>query len=164
MRYSDDGKYPKIEMRIEETPCFQIAEIGDTGILFNANNPQIDFSPTSTIDLPWDRLEINPQLDGLLIDTERKFILPNTQYLNGFIGVYFPNGKLYLPFGDSRLTVNATHILISGMEIYGNMEIISNDKIALTEVKKYLETKGVEVLNEELEDNEILRIFWRYVK
>lgn len=163
MTYSDDGKTPVIEMKTEETPCFQISEIGQTGILFNANDPKIDFSPTAAVDLPWENFKYDPQLDDLLIDDEN-FILPNKQYLNGFIGVYFPTGKLYLPFEDSRLTVDATHILISGMEIYGNMEIISNEKIALSEVKNYLETKGFEVLNENLEDNEILRIFWRYVK
>jgi hypothetical protein len=61
------------------------------------------------------------------------------------------------------LTVEARHILINGKEIYGNMEIVSNEKIALTEVKKYLKEKGFEILNLEIEDNEIVRVFWKYV-
>jgi hypothetical protein len=33
----------------------------------------------------------------------------------------------------------------------------------LTEVKKYLKEKGFEILNLEIEDNEIVRVFWKYV-
>jgi antitoxin component YwqK of YwqJK toxin-antitoxin module len=162
MTYSDDGKRPQIAMETTETPCFQISEIAGTGILFDANNPVVDFSPTATFPMSNYLKVIDNQY--LSFDEKQHYLLPNQQYLNGFIGVYFPKGKMYLPIKDSRLTVDATHILISGKEIYGNIEIVSNEKIKLTEVKKYLEEKGFEVLKYEVEENEILRVFWKYTK
>ncbi|MFT6148399.1 MAG: antitoxin component YwqK of YwqJK toxin-antitoxin module [Saprospiraceae bacterium] len=162
MRYSDDGKYPEITMEIGETPCFQIAEIAGTGILFDGNNPIVDFSPTAMFPIPSNYLKVIGN-QYFSVDEKRHYLWPNQQYLNSFIGVYFPEGKMYLPIADGRLTVEARHILINGKEIYGNMEIVSNEKIALTEVKKYLKEKGFEILNLEIEDNEIVRVFWKYV-
>jgi antitoxin component YwqK of YwqJK toxin-antitoxin module len=163
MAYSDNGKYPEITMETGETPCFQISEIAGTGILFDGNNPIVDFSPTAAF--PWSSNYLKViEHQYLSFDEKQHYLLPNQQYLNRFIGVYFPEGKMYLPVGDSRLTVEARHILINGNEIYGNLEMLSNDKIALTAVKKYLEAKGFEVLKYEVEENEILRVFWRFVK
>ncbi len=167
LQYTDDGKYPKIEMfeKSGTTPCFQIAEIGETGVLLDGANPQMDFSPMSAVKLPWKKSKV--ENNYLSFDENRHYLLPSNAYLNGFIGVYCAEGKLYIPYNDGRVTANAQHLFLSGMEIYGNLEIATDDNLPLEVLKTfpdYLKSKGFDILESEIEDDEILRIFWRYVR
>ena len=164
--YSDDGKLPNIEMKTQNSACYQLSEIGATGFLFNGYNPKVDFSTTSTIDLPWNLHQTPIRNNYLSFDENRHQLLPNMTYLNGFIGVYFPQGKIYIPYKSGQLTAEATHILVSGIEIYGNIELPSAANVTLEDLKAfpdYMEAKSFEVLESSIEDDEVLRFFWKYV-
>ncbi|MFK7948210.1 MAG: toxin-antitoxin system YwqK family antitoxin [Saprospiraceae bacterium] len=164
--YTDNGSLPTITMKEGGTTCYQISEIGTTGFLLNGNNPKMDFSPTSTVELPWSRHQAAIGNNYLSFDENRQELLPNTRYLNDFIGVYFPDGKIYIPYKSGQLTAKASHVLVNGVEIYGNIELPSDVNVTLNDLKDfpdYMETKGFEVLEYSIEDKEVLRVFWKYV-
>lgn len=164
--YKDNGSIPDITMINGGSSCYQISEIGTTGFLFSGNQPQMDFSPTQTIDLPWERHQTPIKNNYLSFDENRHELLPSMKYLNGFIGVYFPSGKIYIPYKGGQLTAEASHILVSGLEIYGNIELPTDVNVTLEDLKAfadYMEAKGFEVLESSIEDDEVLRVFWKYI-
>lgn len=164
--YEDDGEIPTIQMVTDnEAPCYQISEIGQTGVLFNGYNIQVDFSPRSTIDSDWSQIKKATKNNYQIIGERQHYFLPSQRYLIDFIGVYFGRGKLYIPYNDIQITANAQNIFVSGTEIYGNLEIASDVNLSLESLKNlpdYLKSKGFEILEYNIEENEILRIFWRF--
>ena len=67
---------------------------------------------------------------------------------------------------SGQLTAKANHVLVSGIEMYGNIELPTAANVTLEDLKafpSYMEAKGLEVLEFSIEENEVLRVFWKYV-
>ena len=165
-RYEEGRGEPSMTMKTNGNSCFQISEIGTTGFLLNGYSPELDLSTSSTVDLPWNSRQQPTEYGYLSFDVGYQFLVPSTRYLNDFIGVYFPSGKVYIPYNDGQLTALASHVWVSGTEIYGNIELSTDSNLSFEElinIPDLMTSKGFKILDKQVEDGEVLRVFWKYI-
>jgi len=164
--YSDSKGVPTVEIKTKGSACFQISEIGNSGILFNGNNPKLDLLPKS---FPRDILRNFKGSDFKKYQASAYnslHFVPSRNDLNSFMGIYFPNGQLYITYQDQEIIANANHIFIDGKEIHGNIEI--SNKVYPTVFNPdgflfFLKSKDFEILKTEVVNDEMLHVFWKYV-
>ncbi len=167
LEYEDENGIPSVEITQKKgtQPCFQISEIGTTGILFNGNNPQLDFSPVafpSNLSRRWRKSNVEEYLSS---DNTTFNLTPPMKHLNDFMGVYFPNGQLYIFYQNTEIVANAKNIFVDGKEIHGNIEIAISAYPSVSDTNAFLNflaAKGFEVLETQLINEETLHIFWKY--
>ena len=161
-RYRDNGTTPEIILQSIGEPCFQISEIGSSGVLLDGRYPTMDFSPTAFPNELTNLFQKAYKKNYLATDGNYYHLAPSRKYLNEFIGVVFMDAMLYIPYENNTIAAPAKNIFINGTEIYGTVSIPMNgiDRKAFL---YYFASKGFDILNYEKEDERVLHIFFRYV-
>ena len=167
LEYTDKGNIPTVVL-IEKrgtSPCFQISEIGTTGILFDGSNPVVDLSPKAYPRAFVHRFQAIGNKKGYLSDHSQYYLAPSWNDLNSFMGVCFQEGQLYIPYQGKEVVVSAKNVFIDGQEIHGNIKISKSDhpSIDINALIDFLGTKGFEILNTQFDDDDSLYVFWKYV-
>ena len=161
-RYRDNGTTPEIIMQSIGEPCFQISEIGSSGVLLDGRYPTMDFSPTAFPNELTNLFQKAYKKNYLATDGNYYHLAPSRKYLNEFIGVVFMDAMLYIPYENNTIAAPAKNIFINGTEIYGTVSIPMNS-IDRKAFLYYFASKGFDILNYEKEDERVLHIFFRYV-